>query len=337
MKIQRFSASKDRLAAGFTLVELLVVIVIIAVLVSLILPAINAVRESARRLQCANNMKQLGIGVQGHVATWNYLPPATSGLKDEGESDEVCREKRDNRADLDFPPRHNVINFILPYLDQAVVYDKLDLREDWHDTEYTDNLTAARVTLPLLVCPSAPGGRKYVSDYAACTHIEKESSEGVGALVQAGMVNDRGPNGDPRWDGALIRRHRCFDPDGTTGPASKQLVTYHTTTAHIRDGMSTTMLLVEDGGRHAYDFDDKVGSPNGEWASHKAYFPHNKNCYTSQLMNCSNFDEIYSFHPGGAVFLFADGAVHYLSESMDPEAFVSYFTRAGEDDAPDFE
>lgn len=308
-----------RRAAGFTLVELLVVIVIIAMLVSLLLPAINAVRESGRRVQCSNNLKQLGVGVKAHVANWNYLPPATSYHS----------------------PRHNVINYILPHMDQSVVYEKLDLNEDWDSPR---NLPHVAVTMPFLICPSAPAGRDHVSDYAACTKVNKESSNGIGELVEAGQITDRGGNDNVRWEGALQHRLRVVDGE---------LIAYRISTAHVRDGMSATMLLLEDAGRQAHTLYNKLSeanllgsvpmrapepgsSPNGAWASHQAYFVIDKRCHGTQLMNCTNHNEVYSYHPSGANFLFCDGAVHYLHESIDPDVFVSYFTREAEDEAPAF-
>ncbi len=356
MKTQPFSAARERPAAGFTLVELLVVIVIIAVLVSLLLPAINVVRESGRRLQCSNNLKQLGVGVQAHVTAKSYLPPATTGLRPSamsacGLSDDPFDSAYSDPTSLalepgkiPFPARHNVISFILPYLDENNVYDRLNLDYHWdygkkdddvdRNGKKVENKKNTEVTLPVLICPSAPGRRPHASDYAACTRIAKVST-GVGPLIGENLpISDtRGPDESLQWQGALARSHKCKDG---------KLITYRLTTASIRDGLSTTMLLFEDGGRpEAYEggrpTSDTISSGEWEWASNDNYFVHDTVCHGTQLMNCKNYGEIYSFHSGGAVFLFADGAVHYLTESMDPEAFVSYFTREAEDTAPSFD
>jgi prepilin-type N-terminal cleavage/methylation domain-containing protein/prepilin-type processing-associated H-X9-DG protein len=280
---------------GFTLVELLVVITIIGVLISLLIPAVQGAREAGRRNQCANNLRQLGIGVKGHVAARLCFPPATSY----------------------HPPRHNVICFILPHLEQANVYDRLDLDENW-DSER--NLPHTQVTLPLLICPSAPGGRQFVSDYAACTRIARD--DGYRSLVEAGRVASRGGEGNRKWEGVLQHRWRVVDGER---------IAYRITPAHVRDGLSNSMLLFEDAGRgDLYELGRLTqagGAPDGQWASHKAYFVIDEHCRQTQLMNCTNRDEVYGFHPGGANFLFADGSVHRLFESIDPELFVSLFTR----------
>jgi prepilin-type N-terminal cleavage/methylation domain-containing protein/prepilin-type processing-associated H-X9-DG protein len=280
---------------GFTLVELLVVITIIGVLISLLIPAVQAAREAGRRNQCANNMRQLGIGVKGYVAKRLCFPPATSY----------------------YPPRHNVISFILPHLEQGNVYDQLDLDENWNSAR---NLPHTQINLPLLVCPSAPGGRDFVSDYAACTRIAR--NDGYKSLVEAGLVISRGGDGNRKWEGVLQHRYRVV---------GGERIEYRITPAHVRDGLSNSMLLFEDAGRGDLYREGQLvepgGAPDGEWASHKAYFVIEEHCRRTQLMNCTNRDEVYGFHPGGANFLFADGSVHRLFASIDPETFVSLFTR----------
>jgi prepilin-type N-terminal cleavage/methylation domain-containing protein/prepilin-type processing-associated H-X9-DG protein len=305
MRRERFSAVPDGASAGFTLIELLVVIAIIGMLVALLLPALNRARESGNRSQCSNNLRQLGIGVKAHVTQHGYFPPATSF----------------------HTPKHNVMNYILPHLEQGSVYDKLDLSQDWNSPA---NLPHTQVTLPVLVCPSAPSGRAYISDYAACTKIDKVKDNGIDRLIREGLIADRGGRDNPKGEGALQHRLRKETKNGQT-----VYTAYRYTVAHIRDGQSNTMLLFEDAGRpDLYEGDSMVktgGVPHGEWASHQAYFVISESCRTTQLMNCTNHNEVYSFHPGGAVFVFADGSVHFLSETMDPEMFVSYFTRdAGE-------
>ena len=107
------------------------------------------------------------------------------------------------------------------------------------------------------------------------------------------------------------------------------------THTQVRDGLSNTFMLFEDAGRPTkYKRREVVsGSSSGsKWAAAAAYFViHESDCGLDTLMNCSNDNEIYSFHSGGAMFLYGDGSVHFHSESMSPETFVSRFTRAGGD------
>ena len=302
---------------GFTLVELLVVITIIAVLVGLLIPAVQMAREAARLGECKNNMKQLAIAVHSHVSIKGHYPPATSVQS----------------------PKHNVINYILPYVEQGNVYDQLNLDEDWNSAA---NLPATQINLSLLTCPTAPRGRNYTSDYLAITHIDKGSqtddpdSYGNPAFsnLVGSKVTDRGAqnpsNGASKWEGILQSRLRI------KGGVLRE---YRITSAHVRDGTSNTFLFFEDSGRpQIYSQDGKQESGTvlfdaDKWASHTNYAVIDRFCNNGQLMNCKNYDEVYSFHNGGCSFAHADGSVHFHTENMDPEVFTSLFTRDAGDAA----
>jgi prepilin-type N-terminal cleavage/methylation domain-containing protein/prepilin-type processing-associated H-X9-DG protein len=290
---------------GFTLVELLVVIAIIGILIALLLPAVNAARASARRSECANNMKQLGLATHMHQAVQGYYPPATSFQS----------------------PKHNVINYVLPYVEQGNVYDKLNLEEDWNSAA---NLPFTQVNLKVVTCPSAPRGRDYAGDYLSITRLSKgaQSSDpnewghqSFKSLVASGKVVDRGGDNNKKWDGVLQSRLRSV---------GGKLVEFRINSAHVRDGTSNTFLLFEDGGRPQKWIEGRQesGTVSGhEWASHQNYAVIDWSCKGGRLMNCSNHDEIYSFHSGGCNFAYADGSVHFHAENMDPETFVALFTR----------
>lgn len=304
--------SKRQLAA-FTLVELLVVVAIIAILVALLLPAVQAAREAARRTQCTNNMKNLGLATHNFISAYDRFPPAATR-----------RTGSPPLGTLPDPPRHSFFTYMLPYLEQSATYDLLDLKYDWNDTANSDNEMHAKQYLGgVLICPSAPGGRKnkHVTDYNPAIRVDVSSS-GLGPLISAGMISDRrgAPDGDPTWDGVL-QLHQ--NPDRRIVKPSA-----------VRDGLSNTFLLFEDAGKPiCFEFgkESSCNITRFRWASPEIWMTINDYCFQSQIINCTNNSRPYSMHPAGINLAYADGSVHYHSENMDADLFVSLFTMAADD------
>lgn len=162
---------------GFTLVELLVVIAIIGVLVALLLPAVQAAREAARRMQCTNNMKQIALAVHVYESTHRQFPPAFVSNGDR---------------------QHNMLTYILPQLEQQAVYNLYQFDKPWNDAV---NTAATEVELHMFRCPSAPGGSaKWISDYAACTSLGTPART---TLISANLIKSRSD-----WDSALQQARR---------------------------------------------------------------------------------------------------------------------------------
>jgi prepilin-type N-terminal cleavage/methylation domain-containing protein/prepilin-type processing-associated H-X9-DG protein len=275
---------------GFTLTEVLVVIAVIGILIALLLPAVQAAREAARRMQCTANLKQIGLGLHNYQQTHRVFPPAYSRR-----------------------PGHNMLSFILPYLEQGPIYERYRWDLPWNDPA---NDKATEVDIELFVCPSANSGRRYVSDYATCEFIP--NTQARANLVASGQLQPR-----TNWDGLFKKG----DPGEDYAPA--------TPPAAVRDGLSNTFMLFEDAGR---PIEYREGRATGRtdvtgarWADRNAEFWVHLLCGGSPIINCSNNNEIYSFHPEGANFLYGDGSVHFHSESLDPDTFVSLFTRAASD------
>jgi prepilin-type N-terminal cleavage/methylation domain-containing protein len=122
---------------GFTLIELLVVIAIIAVLIGLLLPAVQKVREAANRLKCANHLKQLGLALHNYHDSKGSFPPG------------VVSDTSDLRNG-----KHSGLVFLLPYLEQQPLYDRYNFAVSWKDPA---NVALAQTRVPLFLCPSAPG------------------------------------------------------------------------------------------------------------------------------------------------------------------------------------
>src|SRR5262245_23023947 len=121
---------KQARQVGFTLVELLVVIAIIGILIALLVPAVQAAREASRRMQCANNFKQVLLTVHNYHGAHKTFPPTVLGLAEGG---------------------HSWVTIVLPYFEEAALFDKYDFGVVWYDAA---NAPVYSTTLTVLQCPS---------------------------------------------------------------------------------------------------------------------------------------------------------------------------------------
>ena len=274
--------ANNRRRRAFTLVELLVVITIIGILIALLLPAVQAAREAARRMRCTNNLKQIGLAFLNYESTHGVFPPSHTRN-----------------------PNHNVLAFILPYVEQQAVYDRYRFDLHWNATE---NQEAREVDIAVFVCPTAPRNRPYISDYATCETI---ASSAYQPLIDANAIEPR-----TFWDNTFQRN--CVS----------------TAVSDVRDGLSNTFMLFEDAGRPKKYVAGKLQSgtiSGAKWADVEAYFYVHDLCNNTQMTNCNNNNEIYGFHSSGCNYLYGDGSVHFHPDGINPEAFVSLFTMAAGD------
>ena len=280
---------------GFTLVELLVVVTIIGVLLALLLPAVQAAREAARRMECANNLRNMGLAVHNYLSAFNVFPPAST-------------EKQ---------PRHSFVTRILPFFEQGNTFKLVNLSLNWN---HPDNAPFTKQNLGgILICGSAPGGRAddHVTDYTVALRIEtnRQGDGHVGQLVANGTILNRGPPNRPSWQGLMQ------PADGIFGQLVKP--------ARVRDGLSNTILFVEVAGR---PFVHEEGRATGHrtsthrWANWQVTIEIDRYCGQSQMINCTNSDEVYAFHPGGCHVAHGDGSVHFLSETIHADHFVTLIT-----------
>jgi prepilin-type N-terminal cleavage/methylation domain-containing protein/prepilin-type processing-associated H-X9-DG protein len=138
--------SSSRCAAmrrGFTLIELLVVIAIIAILIGLLVPAVQRVREAAARTQCVNNLKQIGLAIHNYESTYKKLPTPGEGLTQDFKA-----------KDYDL---HSFFTYMLPYIEQQAAYSMINLNFVYNDSRWPSNQTAAKTTISTYLCPSAGG------------------------------------------------------------------------------------------------------------------------------------------------------------------------------------
>ncbi|MDO4583504.1 MAG: DUF1559 domain-containing protein [Planctomycetia bacterium] len=164
---------------GFTLVELLVVMAIVGILIGLLLPAVQSVREAARGVQCANHLRQIGLGILGYEVLQGYLPPCHTRLPKTGKS---------YRG-------HNLLTHLLPHWEMENVYLRMDLSKSWDEEP---NFEASACSVAIFQCPSAPAGREFVADYAADEKIYAPVYE---PYIEAGLATPRN-----RWHNMLVWR-----------------------------------------------------------------------------------------------------------------------------------
>jgi prepilin-type N-terminal cleavage/methylation domain-containing protein len=327
---------------GFTLVELLVVIAIIGVLVSLLLPAIQAAREAARRTQCSNNLKQMTIATLNYENGLKELPPIYVFLYPAAQYPNGPPDP----ATSDPPfPAHGIHIYLLPFMENQPVYDSYDFTKPWNNIA---NQRARDTLIPDFICPTAPAPleRRKISnvDVGAYTDYTTDGrvSPALACVLETAGIKDR-----TDWSGLFTGPPEYFDYDTTNcPPGNLKGQTGRTFLRLVTDGLSHTIMFVPDAGRPSYwvdgqnhDFElgafDFIGG--ARWADPDTEFwSHNACAGGTSMINCNNSNEIYSFHVGGGMFSFADGSVHFIADTIDGDVQVSLITRAGDDTVKDF-
>lgn len=269
---------------GFTLIELLVVIAIIAVLIALLLPAVQQARESARRTQCKNNLKQLGLALHNYHDTAKMFPSL--------EIQDATFMSSGNNNWGGYAGNWNTL--LLPYIDQAPMYNTINFGAAWNAG---NNYLAFKQKYAAYMCPSNP-----IQD-----QIWSTNSHIVHYFAVAG-----GTSGPP---GGLERISWANGGSGGATVDALKGVFYHssnTSLAAITDGSSNTVMIAEVLGYQPTSLQALTSIANGRGMQFSAV------TNTQYQINTINgWFSASSFHTGGTQVLMADGAVRFVSQNIN--------------------
>jgi len=319
----------SRRPAGFTLVELLVVIAIIGVLVALLLPAVQAAREAARRSQCTNNMRQSGLGLLGFEDTKKAFPAARMGCDTVGTVPYIgvnCTSKLSSTGDELALSGASAFVHILPYIEQQALYRQLNPEDVplWSASPSSTWYNVAGVAQAYqqrpetYVCPS-DSEAKPLSEYK---HEVPTRSPDPATGSYANVAGTAGPP-----NSATLK----YENDGVFFYGRMMRI------AEITDGLSNTIFVGET-------IDGHSDKNNNIWTNGNRG---NSTMRTTQTpLNTPIGDTVVgptgvitpgshcgfnSRHPGGANFAYGDGHVVFVSESIAENAYDSIATRAGDE------
>jgi prepilin-type N-terminal cleavage/methylation domain-containing protein/prepilin-type processing-associated H-X9-DG protein len=351
-------------ASGFTIIELLVVIAIIAILASLLLPAVQAAREAARRTQCRNNLKQIGLALTNYADNYNGMfPPAATPITG------CC-------GCFPFIPGtyHGWQARMLPYIEQTTAYSQYNFFVDWFDPA---NANVISQIIPTYLCPSSPTTGLVMplsttyTEPSPCSADQNPVTTWAGARTD--YVNTGGLFSVLYQTPLLITLPRGFSASDDASASGIMGYSLYVTQAMVTDGLSSTFLVIEDAGLPVNWADGQIVNPNefiapddanatGAWAAaglnsydgqggkswafdgatnqgvQNACAPMYglTQCSGTCAINCTNDMEPYSFHPQGVNALLADGSVQFLSASSSLSVVAARITFKGAEILPDF-
>ena len=326
---------------GFTLVELLVVIAIIGMLVAMMLPAVQAAREAARRMQCTNNLRQIGLALHNYESTHGRLPLGWNGHVD---------------PHVGTNYRWSYLANILPFIEQANVLAQLDTRITLYapgggNPPRPEHVETIMTLIPVFLCPSdrfdyvsGPSGiiDSAPTNYVACVGSGVNAAGGEAAAGESDERAD-GMFSSVRWrrlaectDGlsnTVFCSESILGPGGPD-PSSAEAPDPQTHMALVVPFMSVTIANCDQerpGGINRFPASrGRVWAGQGyENTIYNHFFPPNSDRYDCYFWVNRGFKAARSRHPGGVNVLMGDGAVRFVGDSVDLDTWRALATRSG--------
>ena len=283
----------NRFRGGFTLVELLVVIAIIGILIALLLPAVQAAREAARRVQCVNNLKQMGLALHNYHDTHKVFPYAAG-------------DYNFGNPNLSWGGYWTWSAEVLPFLEQQPAYSLIDFNHPYNDPH---NEKACKTFIPVYQCPSAPEN-VLVSSTVIFAGVEDVAETNYSAICH----------------------HLPIPQSGTRSGSGVMYDDSATAIRDILDGTSHTLLVGEtDCRKDDSRYDDTTYCPNRQCKVGHSWVWANRITTAYGVNSFVDFwlFGVTSHHAGGANFAFADAHVSFLSETIDQKVLEALTTREG--------